>query len=446
MIYHFIGIGGVGMSALAHILIEKGAHVSGSEKERSKITDALILAGATVYFSYDEAHLPAVGTIVYGSAIKEDNIELVKAKKRFSCVLHRAELLANLIREKKGLLVAGTHGKTTTSALLAHSLQTSELEPSFAIGGMASSLGCNGKNGRGEYFVAEACESDGSFLLYEGYGAIITNIDDDHLDYWKDLEALYRGFETFIGNIVSKEHLLWCADDPFLRQKKFAGISYGFDPSAEGQILRYVQNAFHVEIDIAFRGRVFKNIQAPLIGEHNALNITAVWILAMQMGIGEAFLRSSFKSFCGVGRRMEKKAEVDGVTIYDDYGHHPTEITATLKALKAASQGQRVVVVFQPHRYSRTKQCIDAFAKALIIADVVVLTDIYGAGEKPIEGITEKRLFELLQKERSSNIHYAPRSTLCNDLKGVLRKGDILLTMGAGDITQVGESLKRAQS
>lgn len=436
--YHFIGVGGIGMSALALILAERGAEVSGSDIAASHMTDALQKAGVNVMIGHSVKNICRPMTVVYSSDIKPDNPEYAEAKKQKLPLLHRSELLAALMENSLPLLVTGTHGKTTTSSLLAHVLKDAGLNPSFAIGGIVRSLGANGGHGDGHYFVAEADESDGSFLKYSGYGAIITNIDNDHMDYWKTEKELLAGFKKFEAQTISKDHLFWCGDDERLSSLNLKGVSYGFGEGCDLHIDSYAQAGWKMAYDLSFEGKKYQEIEIPLVGGHNVLNSSAVFGLGLRLGISEKLLRAAFIRFEGVSRRAEKKGEAGGICIYDDYAHHPTEIYATLRAIKRAIGGKRLIAVFQPHRYTRTKECMEQFPEAFEQADELIVTDIYGAREKPIEGVTTDALMKKIQGRYAGNAHYVPRGGLVDYLAGFLKSGDVLVTMGAGDITKTG--------
>jgi UDP-N-acetylmuramate--alanine ligase len=431
---HFIGIGGIGMSALARIALQKGLKVSGSDLSHSAVIELLISEGAEVSIGHEEKNIQSGARVVYSSDIKENNPEFSKARKEQNPMFHRSEFLGELMRGTKPLLVTGTHGKTTTSSLLAHVLISAGLDPSFALGGIPTSLGSNGGHGKGAYFVAEADESDGSFLKYPGFGAIITNLEDDHMNYWKTHENLVRGFQTFS---LEKELLVWCHDDHELCGLKLGGFSYGFDPKSSAQILKWRQEGWKLFFDLCFKDHVYADLEIPLLGKHNVLNATAVFVMAMTLGVSEQAIRAAFKSFQGVKRRLEKRCEIMSVEIYDDYGHHPTEIQATLKAVKRAIGEKRLVVVFQPHRYTRTQECFDEFVKSFDAADVVVLTDIYSAREAPIPGITGESLFQAVGRDFFFN-----RENLSVGLEAILRPHDVLVTMGAGDITGLADKIQ----
>jgi len=429
------------MSALARIVLSRGFPVSGSDHQSSAITESLTKEGAYISIGYTAENLPEGAIVVYSTAVLNNNPELLAAKERGFTIIHRSELLRRLIQGKKGLLVAGTHGKTTTSSLLTHVLHECGMAPSYAIGGMIHSLGNNGGEGFGDYFIAEACESDGTFLDYPGFGGIITNIDKDHLDYWKTEEALVQGFRTFIEGITSKQHILFCADDERLSRMSPQGISYGFSRRAMARISQYSQQGWTLFFDLEFQGRTFKDIEVTLIGRHNVLNSSAVFVLGLQLGISETSLRSALKSFCGVGRRVEKRGDAGGVTIFDDYGHHPAEIVTTLEAIKTAIGKRRLIAVFQPHRYTRTRDCLEGFSEAFVHADLMCLTDIYSAGELPISGINVETLLETIRLKQRGEVLYMPRKNISIQIRGILKQGDVVVTIGAGDITKVGAEL-----
>ena len=439
--YHFIGIGGIGMSALASILLQKGEKVTGSDMNASLLVERLKKQGAEVSVGHHGTFCKNPFAVVVSSAIREENPEVQAARLQNLPFIHRSELLAKLMKEYKPLLVTGTHGKTTTSSLLSHVLVHVGLDPSYAVGGMVASLGSNGGYGKGEYFVAEADESDGSFLNYTPFGAIVTNIDGDHFDYWKDMDALIEGFKTFTASVQSQEDLFWCGDDDRLRSLQLSGTSYGFDESNDLWIQNFVQNGWKSHFDISWKGKEYLDVEIPLVGAHNVLNASSVFGLCLQLGVEEEKIRSAFRAFRGVARRAELKVQYKGITILDDYAHHPAEIFATLRALKKAIGKRRLIVAFQPHRYTRTRDCFHEFAQAFESADVVVLTDIYAATEEPIAGISATSLFEEIQTKRGSPLFYAPRKEMAKFLASKIGSDDLLVTMGAGDITHLGSEL-----
>lgn len=437
--YHFIGIGGIGMSALARILRGRGASVQGSDTSSSYVTEGLEKMGIEIFPAHDEKYVQTASTVIYGSAIKPSHPEFLAAKAQNLPLLHRSHLLAELMKGHDALLVAGTHGKTTTSSLLAHVLIEAHLDPSFAIGGIALNSFSNGYSGKGRFFVAEADESDGSFLNYPGMGGIITNIEEDHLDYWKNRGALIQAYKTFATQITS--HLWWCYDDPILCQLGLPGKSYGFSSGAYLQITSWEQRGWKIIFDLKVDEKTYQNIELPLVGRHNILNGAAVFGLSLELGLTEKHIRDGFKSFKGVKRRMEHKGENRGVTLLDDYAHHPTEVDTTLKGLQKAVKEKRVIAVFQPHRYTRFKECWSDFLHAFEAADVVFMTDIYGAGETPIEGIDAERWVADFKNTHPTPIQFVPRSELLQQLGDFVRPHDVVITLGAGDITNLGKEL-----
>ncbi len=437
MSYHFIGLGGVGMSALARILLQRGEKVRGSDVKTSPLLEELQSEGASVFIGHDADQVLPESIVVFSSDIKEDNSEYCKAQEQKLPLLHRASLLHELMNGKKGCLVAGTHGKTTTTALLASVLMQANLDPSFVVGGQLLSLKTNGRAGSGDLFVAEADESDGSFLKTSAFAAIVTNISDDHLDYWGSSRMLDLGFQQFIAQT---EHPFWCIDDPRLAaicEKMHRGVSYGFSSAAHFRISRFRQTANGIIFDL----NEHRDIELALFGRHNALNGAAVFGLALHLGVAPDVIRSAFQTFSGTARRLEFKGEKRRVAVYDDYGHHPREIAATIKALRDLICERRLIVVFQPHRYSRSRNLIDAFAPALQEADLVFMTDIYSAGELPIEGISSALLYTRMREQMGGKLHFLPRTHLEMGVANVLRPHDVVLTIGAGDVTKAGEPI-----
>ena len=434
--YHFIGIGGIGMSALARILHGRGSQVQGSDESASYVTEDLEKAGVEVFSIHHEKNVHSASMVIYGSAIKPHHPEYAAALSKKLPLLHRSELLAQLMQGHDALLVTGTHGKTTTSTLLAHVLMEAHLDPTFALGGISLNTLTNGQVGAGRFFVAEADESDGTFLNYPGYAGIITNIEEDHLDFWKTKEALIEGFKKFAAQIST--HLWWCKDECGIY---LPGKSYGFSKDSDLQITAWAQKGWSLFFDLQQDGKKYSQIELSLLGKHNVLNGAAVFGLALQLGLTEEQIRSAFKSFKGVKRRMERKGENRGAVIIDDYAHHPTEIKTTLEGLRKAAGEKRVIAVFQPHRYSRLKDCWDGFLEAFSAADVIFVTEVYGAGEAPIAGLTAEKLTAELQKKMAIPIYFAPREELLAHVGEFARPHDVIITLGAGDITYLGQQL-----
>ena len=439
--YHFIGIGGIGMSGLARLLIEKGQKVSGSDLSANYVTEALSQAGASVYIGHAAKQVEQGATVIYSSDIPEDNPELVEAKRVGCSILHRSDLLLKLMNDYKILAVTGTHGKTTTTSLLTHVFRVAQLQPAFAVGGLMNDLQSNAGGGGGDYFIVEADESDGTFLKYSYDGAIITNIDTDHLSYFGSWDSLVSAFKKFINNSRNPQLLFYCEDDQTLPALCKQGISYGFSETAQVRASRFRQIGWKILIDISFDGRDFPDVEIGLTGQHNALNALAVFGLSYRLGIEEKAIRKGLSSFGGVKRRLEKKGEINDILVLDDYAHHPTEIAATLKALRQAVGTKRIIAVFQPHRYSRMRFLLNDFAQAFNEADTTIITDLYAANETPVPLVNAETIIENINKQRKNPVVYLPRKSLVEDLAALLQPGDVVITLGAGDITKVGSEL-----
>lgn len=425
--FHFIGIGGIGMSALARILLDKKLLVSGSDISTSKNIEQLISQGAVIQKGHSAKHISPQHTVIYSSDIKESNPEFLAAKALNCPLLHRSELLAELMKGYRTLLCTGTHGKTTTTSLLTHVLFEGGFDPTFAVGGMIQ--GINGREGKGEFFVAEADESDGSFLNYESEGAIITNVEPEHLDHYKGIEALHAAFSSFFENVKKREFIFYWGDDPvLLHLAKGRGVSYGFSEKCALRLSSYAQAGWESQFDLTFEGKSYPKVRVALTGEHNALNAAAVFGLALRLGVSEERIRYALAHFPGVARRCQKRGEEGGVLRLDDYAHHPTEIEKTLKAVKMAVRERRLVVLFQPHRYTRTRELLKSYGKVFEWADQLYVMDIYAAREEPIEGISAELILEEIKNH----------STVpCEKFSGniPLFPHDVFLTMGAGDVS-----------
>ena len=426
--FHFLGAGGSGMSALAHILLEKGHCVSGTDLVRTDFLETLGMKRLDLF--------PQEGTIVYSSAIPPDHSVLLRAKEEKWPILHRSELLSLLLKGKRGILIAGTHGKTMTGALLTWTLFSAGLDPTFAVGGTLQNLKKNGGAGAGKWFVLEADESDGSFLNYSGEGAIVTSIEKDHLAFWKSEENLVRGFQSFLAKVKNKESLFWCKDDPCLAKMEPPGISYGKEGALK--LVSCKQRGEESFFSAQFERHLYRDIQVPLMGEKLPLNALAVFGMALKLKIPEASIRKAFATFRGVKRRHEKLGQAKRITIYDDYAHHPTAIEALLKSLKKRGVTGRLIALFQPHRFSRTQELLFDFKGAFDAADLSIMTSIYPAGEAPIPGISGKTLFH---HANTGNMLFLEKKDLLNYLPKMLLPGDVLAIIGAGDVTEVGPKL-----
>lgn len=440
--FHFIGIGGIGMSGLALIMLKKNYTVTGSDIAITPVVESLIKAGAYVHKGQAAGNISPDMTVVYSSDIKPDNPEFAAALDKGCKLMHRSDLLAKLLTGHKSLAVAGTHGKTTTSALLSTVLVEAGCDPCIAVGGILPQYQSNSRYGQGEYFAFEADESDQTFLKYHPYGAIVTNIDQDHLvNYQNDFSNLVKAFQTFMQQVQSPKRLVWCGDDANLRELNMPGITYGFSMDCQWVVSNLRQHGFHSVFDLHGPLHSFKDVEVALIGRHNALNAAGVFALASLCDIDEASIRQAFRTFQGVLRRCEKKGVMNGILFLDDYAHHPTEIETTLHGIRQAISKQRLVAVFQPHRYTRTLECKGMFGPCFQSADEVIITDIYGSGEVPIPELTGENVMREVKLKHPA-CQYVPRTALSHKLSQYLRPDDVVVTLGAGDITKVaGETM-----
>ena len=448
---HFIGIGGAGMSGIARIMLAKGFNISGSDKNDSSLLTSLKALGAEIFIGHDAQNLGEAELVIISSAIAETNPELLAAKARSIQVVQRANALAWLMSESTSIAVAGTHGKTTTTAMLTVALQSAGLDPSFAIGGTINTAGTNAHSGSGSIFIAEADESDGSFLAYQPTGAIITNIELDHVDHFADEAAVFKVFEHFVSSIKKNGFLVACGDDPGVKtllkrinRPDLKILLYGKDESNDFRISKIALAPTTSIASISSTGKKLGELQLSLPGEHNLLNSLAAFAAATEVGAAEDKLILGLKSFTGTRRRFELKGEVAGVKVIDDYGHHPTELTVTLIAAKNLAQSGRVLVVFQPHRYSRTAAFAPAFATALKIADFTFLLEVYAASEKPISGVSSL----LIAKNMSATeVKFEPSMlAVVNEVAAMAKSGDVIITLGAGDVSSLGEPILQALS
>jgi len=448
---HFIGIGGAGMSGIARIMLAKGFNISGSDKNDSSLLTSLKALGAEIFIGHDAQNLGGAELVIISSAIAETNPELLAAKARSIQVVQRANALAWLMSESTSIAVAGTHGKTTTTAMLTVALQSAGLDPSFAIGGTINTAGTNAHSGSGSIFIAEADESDGSFLAYQPTGAIITNIELDHVDHFADEAAVFEVFEHFVSSIKKNGFLVACGDDPGVKtllkrinRPDLKILLYGKDESNDFRMSKIALAPTTSIASISSTGKKLGELQLSLPGEHNLLNSLAAFAAATEVGAAEDKLILGLKSFTGTRRRFELKGEVAGVKVIDDYGHHPTELTVTLIAAKNLAQSGRVIVVFQPHRYSRTAAFATAFATALKIADFTFLLEVYAASEKPISGVSSL----LIAKNMSATeVKFEPSMlAVVNEVAAMAKSGDVIITLGAGDVSSLGEPILQALS
>lgn len=431
------------MSGLAQILLDRGVTVTGSDLVSNEQTTSLRQQGIHIAFRHSPENIPKNATVVFTSMIDPENPELQEAKKRGNPIWHRSDLLHCLMQNSEALAVTGTHGKTTTTALLAATLKEAGCDPTWINGGVIKQYGTNAMSGQGRFIVVEADESDGTFTKYTPTGAIVTNIDKDHMDHFQTEERLLDSFSTFLGNVTQPELLFYCGDDPQLFALRPPGVSYGFGQCMLKGI-NYRQNGWKSVFDIVFDSREFQDVEVSLIGKHNALNALGVFGLALRLGISESDIRKAFRTFQGVKRRCDHLTSVSpgldeayGVSVIDDYAHHPTEIHTTLHAIRDAILEKRLIAIFQPHRYSRTELCLHEFPYAFDEADLVIVTDIYAAGEKPIPGVNAKAVAEQIEKYHHSCL-YMPQEHIVGMLCSLVRPHDVIVTIGAGNIDQTG--------
>lgn len=445
---HFIGIGGAGMSAIAYVLIKRGYDVSGSDLNAGHMSARLAEEGALVYMGHDSCQVYGADAVVVSTAIHPENCELVEAKAQGIPVLHRSDVLAALINKPgaDGVAVAGAHGKTTTSAMISCIAAEAGIDPTIVIGGEVASLGGNALNGAGSYVIAEADESDGSFLKFYPKIEVITNIEDDHLDFYGTEENIYQAFKSFVGNLREGGKAILCVDNPKLRrlESEISGdhITYGM----EGSNATYTASDINFGINgttykIHYMGEYVCDVRLIVPGRHNVLNSLGAFAAAREMGIPVESILASLAKFGGAKRRFETKGKVDGVWVVDDYAHHPTEINVTLKAARQ-TRPNRLIVVFQPHRYSRTQLLYKEFCTCFGKCDELILTNIYAASEAPIAGVTGEKLANGITAATGQEVKFLPYLTNVRDyLVGLAQPGDLIMTIGAGDVFKVGEEL-----
>jgi len=439
---HFIGIGGAGMSGIARIMLAKSIEVSGSDKNESQMTLALKALGAKVYIGHDAKNIDGADLVVVSAAISKSNPEYAAAVAAGLPIAARATALSWLLSESKSVAVAGTHGKTTTTAMLTVALQAAGVDPSFAIGGTINSAGTNAHSGSGDIFVVEADESDGSFLAYQPQGAIITNIELDHVDHFTSEDQLFNTFADFIRSIKAGGFLVACGDDPGV--KKLIGmnanpsikiITYGQGPENDFQISRINLEAQNSSAQVTINGRKAGELSLVVPGLHNLLNALAAFAAGSALQINELKLIQGLANFTGTKRRFELKGEVNGVKVIDDYGHHPTEIEVTLTAAKNLAGSGRVLTVFQPHRYSRTIAFTKEFAQSLALSDFVYLLEIYAASEKPMEGVSSLLISKIMSPDK---VKFEPSMLqVVTDIAASAKSGDVIIILGAGDVSSL---------
>lgn len=438
--FHFIGIGGIGMCGLAQLLRNMGATVSGSDIAENSQTKGLANLGVKIFIGHGASNVGEVDVVVYTSAVNFENEELMEARRRKIPIISRAEALAEIMRIKRGIAIAGSHGKTTTTSLVSSIFLEAKLDPTIVVGGRLAQIQSTAMLGQGEWLVAEADESDGSFTKLSPEIIVVTNIDNDHLDYFGSFGNLQKAFLAFANLIPFYGRAFVCGDDPlvkdlfldFRKPVTFFGMKDTND---------YVLSGNRGTYDVSRGGKVIGSFASQFPGRHNALNSLAAILVALEAGIPFEVAKRGIEKFSGVDRRFQYKGEKNQISVFDDYGHHPTEIKATLEAMREKFPKKRIVVWFQPHRYSRTQLCWSQFLNCFEGSDLLLITDIYAASEKPIPGITAEQLVKEVKHQNCKYISNKDISLVVKDLKNDLKPNDIFLTLGAGDGWKLGMKL-----
>ncbi|HNS77200.1 MAG TPA: UDP-N-acetylmuramate--L-alanine ligase [Syntrophorhabdus sp.] len=446
---HFVGIGGIGMSGIAEVLLNLGFKVTGSDLRTTETTERLQALGAKIFTGHKEENIGGADVVVVSSAVRPDNPEVQKAKELFVPVIQRAEMLAELMRIKYSIAVAGAHGKTTTTSLVSTILAHAGLDPTCVIGGRLNSLGSNAKLGGSKFLVAEADESDGTFLLLFPTIAVTTNIDLEHLDFYQDINEIKAAFLSFLNKVPFYGLDIICIDNAnvqsLIPQLKRRYMTYGLSKQADLRAENISYDGFITSFKVLYKDKEMGDIVLALPGIHNVVNALAACGVAIELDIPFWKVREALESFGGIHRRLEMKWN-GAIKLIDDYGHHPTEIKATLAAVRQMWKG-RIVVVFQPHRYTRTKALMEEFATSFNEADVLIVTEIYAASEEKIEGVDGQGLSETIRASGHKNVMFAAsKEDAAEVVLGMAREGDVVITLGAGDICRIEERLKAAWS
>ena len=438
---HMVGIGGTGMCGIAEVLLNLGYQVSGSDLQENEATQRLARLGARIFHGHAAENVGEADVVVISSAVREDNVEVVQAKARKIPVIPRAEMLAELMRMKYGIAVAGAHGKTTTTSMTAMVLELAGLDPTVIVGGRLNTLGANARLGEGDFIVAEADESDRSFLYLSPFIAVLTNIDEEHLDHYGSLEEIKKTFVNFANKVPFYCPVILCLDDPNLQsiiptiERKI--ITYGFSSQAEIQARDFSFSEFSSQSTLYAFGRKLGRLKLNVPGKHNILNAMAATAVGLDLDLPARTILRALEEYSGTGRRFELKATVSDIMIIEDYAHHPTEIKATLEAARTGWD-RRLVVVFQPHRYTRLARLLPEFATSFNQADVLLVTEIYAAGEDPVEGVCGRALFEAIQQFGHKSVLFEPvLNRIPERLAGLLAPNDMLLVLGAGNISRI---------
>ncbi len=445
--FHFINIGDVEMSGIAEVLLNLGFNVSGSDIKASDYTKHLEKLGAKIYIGHRSENIGDADAAVWSSAVNQSNPELERAKEKKIPVIRRAEMLAELMRLKKGIAIAGTHGKTTTTSITSLMLANAGFDPTIVIGGKLNNIGSGAKLGKGEYIVAEADESDGSFLKLFPQYCIVTNIDSDHLDHYGSMDILKNTFLTFIEKLPFYGLCSLCADDENIREIlpriTARKATYGLSKDADYTIKNYKSEGLTSEFDAMYKNKKLGSVKLYIPGMHNVLNSLAAISIALELGVNFKTAASTLAEFRGVQRRFQIKSDLNDILVADDYGHHPTEIAATIRAAKS-NWKRRIIAIFQPHRYTRTQLLAEEFGKAFKEADIVIVTDIYAASENPIPGVTSGLIIDSIKKQCDNTAIYKKTfDEIIEFTLSILKPGDIVLTLGAGNIWTVSEKLSK---
>ena len=442
---HFIGIGGAGMSALAKILVEKGYEVSGSDMKESTMTGILRDLGAKIFIGHKAENVVGAEAIVVSSAIREDNPEVVEANRLGLKRLHRSDVNAFLINNCKGIAVAGAHGKTTTTSMIGVSLDYEGVSPSIIIGGEVDYLGSNAKLGTSDYLVSEADESDGTFLKYHPYIGIVTNIENDHMDHYGTMENIIKAFRQFLNQVRDDGWAVVCSDNDHIRdilpEVQCKVVTYGMNQPADYMAANVQTTASETTFEVVHKGEKLGQVRLNVPGMHNVLNAMACVVTGITLGLSVDQMAEGLTVFNGAKRRFQTKGKVNDIWVVDDYAHHPTEIATTIKAARQ-TQPKRLVCAFQPHRYSRTQLLQKEYGSCFAGVDLLVLTDVYSAGEDPIPGVDGELLVQEVARQTGQNtVYIKDKKEIAQYLKSIAQPGDLIMTMGAGDIVKCGEEL-----
>ena len=443
---HFIGIGGSGMSGIAEVLINQNYDVSGSDQSQSSVTDHLESLGAEIHFNHNAQNVHGKHVVVVSSAICSNNPEVKAAREEMIPVIPRAEMLAELMRMKYGIAIAGTHGKTTTTSLVATVLAGGHLDPTIIVGGKLKNMGGHAKLGQSKFLVAEADESDGSFLKLSPTLAVVTTLDEEHMDYYNNMQNMKSAFLDFLNSVPFYGTAILCLDDPNLQSLlpkiEKRTITYGLKTQADYTAREISVSELKTNFTVFYQGKKLGEISSSSLGNHNICNTLAAVAVGMELNMDFPAIADALKVFSGVQRRFEILHQSDSLIIVDDYGHHPAEIQTTLSTAKEVWPNRRLVVVFQPHRFSRTQHLMESFYSSFNDADQLFLLDIYGAGEKPIEGIHSQKMAQGIREFGHKNVDYIEKvDILVPHLQNSLQSGDVILTLGAGNIGELAHKL-----